>query len=90
MSRRRDRSSWEEQRAAHAELWRMLRREPEQEPGWRDFWKVGVPLLLAVLAVGAFWHPPFYVALGLIAALGFIVPRMAQAVGYIRPRNQSR
>lgn len=71
MSRLRDRPSWEEQRAAHAELWRMLRREPEQERGWRDFWKVMVPLLLVVLAVGALWHPPFYVALGLIAALGF-------------------
>jgi hypothetical protein len=87
MSRQRDRSSWEEQRAAYAELWRMLRREPAQERNWRDFWKVGVPLLLVVLAVGAFWHPPFYVALALIAALGFIVPRVAQAAGYIRPRR---
>lgn len=90
MSRPRDRSIWDEQRASHAELWRMLRREPEQEPGWRDFWKLWVPLMVVVLAVGAFWHPPLYVALGLIAALGFIVPRVAQAVGYIRPRNESR
>ena len=79
----------EEKRDAYPELWRLVRRKPEQSAAWRDFWKVWLAGFIPWFTVVMILDPPilsfgFALALVLAAVAAHVAGMVMRRLGIIR------